>query len=67
MLRCENDMNASRAVVMAPGRREDGVLLLCDHASNRIPAEFGRLGLPEGELERHIAWDIGAAGVRLLA
>jgi len=36
---------------------------LCDHASNRIPPELGQLGLPESELERHIAWDIGAAGV----
>ncbi len=38
-------------------------VLLCDHASNRIPAEFGNLGLPVSELNRHIAWDIGAAGV----
>lgn len=51
------------AVVRLPGRRQGGVLLLCDHASNRIPPEFGQLGLPEGELQRHIAWDIGAAGV----
>jgi predicted N-formylglutamate amidohydrolase len=38
-------------------------VLLCDHASNYIPAELTNLGLPESELERHIAWDIGAAGV----
>jgi predicted N-formylglutamate amidohydrolase len=38
-------------------------VLLCDHASNHIPAELGNLGLPETELARHIAWDIGAAGV----
>ncbi|HUF74053.1 MAG TPA: N-formylglutamate amidohydrolase [Gammaproteobacteria bacterium] len=38
-------------------------VLLCDHASNHIPAELGNLGLPESELIRHIAWDIGAAGV----
>ncbi|MFT4563455.1 MAG: putative N-formylglutamate amidohydrolase [Gammaproteobacteria bacterium] len=35
----------------------------CDHASNRIPEALGNLGLPSDELERHIAWDIGAAGV----
>jgi len=38
-------------------------VLLCDHASNRIPAELNNLGLPESELVRHIAWDPGAAGV----
>jgi len=36
---------------------------LCDHASNHIPAELHDLGLPASELARHIAWDIGAAGV----
>ena len=43
------------------GRRDCGVLLLCDHASNAVPAEFGRLGLPDPQFERHIAYDIGAA------
>jgi predicted N-formylglutamate amidohydrolase len=38
-------------------------VLLCDHASNYVPAELYNLGLPETELARHIAWDIGAAGV----
>ena len=39
------------------------VLLLCPHASNYIPLSYGNLGLPGSELQRHIAWDIGAAGV----
>jgi len=44
------------------------VLLLCDHASNRIPAEFGSLGVPQEDLLRHIAYDPGAAPlVRALA
>jgi predicted N-formylglutamate amidohydrolase len=38
-------------------------VIQCDHASNRIPRALGRLGLPESELERHIAWDIGAGAV----
>ena len=38
-------------------------VIFCDHASNRIPGELKNLALPESELERHIAWDIGAAGV----
>jgi predicted N-formylglutamate amidohydrolase len=38
-------------------------VLLCDHASNHVPAEFNNLGLTESDLSSHIAWDIGAAGV----
>jgi predicted N-formylglutamate amidohydrolase len=38
-------------------------VILCDHASRHIPAELDDLGLPPAELGRHIAWDIGAAGV----
>jgi predicted N-formylglutamate amidohydrolase len=38
-------------------------VIQCDHASNRIPRALGTLGLPERELERHIAWDIGVAAV----
>jgi predicted N-formylglutamate amidohydrolase len=38
-------------------------LIICDHASNRVPEELRDLGLPPSELNRHIAWDIGAAGV----
>ncbi|MFT4582163.1 MAG: putative N-formylglutamate amidohydrolase [Gammaproteobacteria bacterium] len=40
-----------------------GFFLSCDHASNRIPEALGNLGLASSELGRHIAWDIGAAGV----
>ncbi|MCB1519474.1 MAG: N-formylglutamate amidohydrolase [Hyphomicrobiaceae bacterium] len=46
-----------------PGRADAGLILLCDHAENTFPAEYGTLGLPPAELERHIAYDIGAAGV----
>jgi predicted N-formylglutamate amidohydrolase len=39
-------------------------LVTCDHASNTVPEEVGgTLGLSEGEMGRHIAYDIGAAGV----
>jgi len=38
-------------------------VFFCDHASNTVPAELRSLGLPSSELARHIAWDIGAAGV----
>jgi predicted N-formylglutamate amidohydrolase len=39
------------------------MVIICDHASNRVPAGYGDLGLPAAAFERHIAWDIGAAGV----
>lgn len=38
-------------------------LFTCDHYGRRIPRALGDLGLPESELVRHIAWDIGIAGV----
>ncbi|MGO4707373.1 N-formylglutamate amidohydrolase [Microvirga sp. 2MCAF38] len=45
------------------GSLESGVLILCDHASNAVPEDYGDLGLPLAEFERHIAYDIGAAAV----
>jgi predicted N-formylglutamate amidohydrolase len=38
-------------------------LLTCDHYGRLIPRALGDLGLPASELSRHIAWDIGIAGV----
>ena len=38
-------------------------LLVCDHAGRRIPRRLRDLGLNEADLARHIAWDIGIAGV----
>lgn len=35
----------------------------CDHYGRLIPRALGDLGVPESELTRHIAWDIGIAGV----
>jgi predicted N-formylglutamate amidohydrolase len=46
--------------------REQGrsdIFLTADHAGQVIPRSLGRLGLPEAELDRHIAWDIGIAAV----
>ena len=39
------------------------LLLVCDHASNRVPEGLDKLGLSDAELVRHIGWDIGAADV----
>ncbi len=39
------------------------LLIVCDHASRALPRALGSLGLPDAELERHIAYDIGAAAL----
>lgn len=38
-------------------------VLVCDHASNRVPRSLGTLGLDVDRLAEHIAWDPGAAEV----
>ncbi len=38
-------------------------LLVCDHASNRIPASLDALGVSPADLDTHFAVDIGAADV----
>ncbi len=40
------------------------VIVLCDHATRHIPPDIGAadLGLALGDLERHIAYDVGALG-----
>ena len=38
-------------------------IIVADHAGARIPRRLANLGLPDSELKRHIAWDIGALSV----
>ncbi|WP_299348495.1 N-formylglutamate amidohydrolase [uncultured Shimia sp.] len=47
--------------------RKSRWLITVDHASNRVPAEIngGDLGLDPADMERHIAYDIGALGCSL--
>ena len=47
--------------VNASGRSP--IVLVCEHASNFIPEHLHRLGLSEVDVQRHIAYDIGAVGV----
>lgn len=43
-------------------------VLVCEHASNHVPQHLNGLGLNEADLQRHIAFDLGAAQVaRLLS
>jgi predicted N-formylglutamate amidohydrolase len=57
-----------RTAVFAPfelidGDRKRGIVLLADHAKRDLPDEYGDLGLPASEFQRHIAYDIGAEQV----
>ncbi|MDP3262213.1 MAG: N-formylglutamate amidohydrolase [Tabrizicola sp.] len=42
-------------------------LITCDHASNHVPDWIGggSLGIGPADMARHIAWDVGAAGLAL--
>lgn len=58
----------TRSSLFAPfeiveGDRRKGLVILCDHARRDLPEEYGTLGLPPSELDRHIAFDIGAEAV----
>lgn len=39
------------------------LVIVCEHAGNRVPAPWRDLGLDAVSLADHIGWDIGAAGV----
>ncbi|HMA49707.1 MAG TPA: N-formylglutamate amidohydrolase [Magnetospirillaceae bacterium] len=58
-------LSADEPRAVAESRRDgrSDFVILVDHASRRIPKSLQALGLPESELVRHIAWDIGALGV----
>ncbi|MGE0222450.1 MAG: N-formylglutamate amidohydrolase [Acetobacteraceae bacterium] len=46
--------------------RESGssdIFLTADHAGRLIPRRLKQLGVADSEMQRHIAWDIGIAGV----
>jgi predicted N-formylglutamate amidohydrolase len=67
-----DSVNGSTALLAPDERRvsialnagvDSPFLLLGDHAGRDIPRALGDLGLPPAELDRHIAWDIGVAGL----
>ena len=58
----------TRSAVFSPfelveGDRSLGLVLLADHAKRSLPDEYGDLGLPAAEFQRHIAYDIGVEAV----
>ncbi len=66
-------MTTSAPALLTPGERgpvrvlraggASDFVLTADHAGNAIPRRLGTLGIATADLERHIAWDIGIAGV----
>jgi predicted N-formylglutamate amidohydrolase len=61
----EKLIEASEGPVFAVSRADglSDIVLVCEHAANRMPRALGTLGLDAATLEGHIAWDIGAAAV----
>ncbi len=51
------------AFELIDGDRTRSLVLVTDHATSRMPEEYGTLGLPAKEMERHIAYDIGTERV----
>ena len=51
------------AVLAANRQGRSSFVIVVDHASPRIPRRLHDLGLPATQLQRHIAWDIGALAV----
>ena len=45
------------------GDRTKGLVLVADHARRTLPEDYGDLGLPAAEFDRHIAYDIGVEAV----
>ncbi len=63
-MRCEIFAPVVRAPFIEVGRGGGfQFVIVVDHAGRRIPRRLNDLGLPAAELQRHIAWDIGALGV----
>ncbi len=59
-----NDLK-DKAVQIIGHNRDSEIVITCDHASNHVPPEVGNgsLGLSAADMDRHIAYDVGAAGV----
>ena len=49
--------------IVGAGRGDSAFVIVADHAGNAIPRALGDLGLGDEERSRHIAWDIGVAGL----
>jgi predicted N-formylglutamate amidohydrolase len=52
-------MDDFQSFEILPGEHDRGMVILGDHAMNRLPTRYGNLGLPDAAFMRHIAYDIG--------
>lgn len=39
------------------------IFLICEHAGRAVPSALGDLGIDPEEMDRHIAYDVGAEGL----
>ncbi len=51
------------AVMVARAEGGGDYFITCEHSGRAIPRRLGDLGVAPADLTRHIAWDIGVAGV----
>ncbi|MDF1607901.1 N-formylglutamate amidohydrolase [Hoeflea sp. YIM 152468] len=56
-------MSGFQPFEIIPGDPRRSLVILADHAMNRLPAEYGDLGLSAEAFTRHIAYDIGVEDV----
>ncbi len=54
------EAEVTEAFEIMSGSLESGIIFICEHASNFIPRDYDNLGLEERDLNRHVAFDIGA-------
>jgi predicted N-formylglutamate amidohydrolase len=57
------DLAEAPAVEIINAEGAGSAVLVCDHASNRVPRRLGTLGIESVQLADHIGWDPGAADV----
>ncbi|MFG6177991.1 N-formylglutamate amidohydrolase [Halomonas sp. THAF12] len=56
---------SSESVEIHKGDARGPVVILCEHASHRIPVSYRNLGLDPVHRQSHVAWDLGARGLAL--
>lgn len=57
------DVDEPAAFELINAEGDNALVLIADHASNRVPRCLQQLGLSEDVLSSHIAWDAGTANV----
>ncbi|MCZ8153389.1 MAG: N-formylglutamate amidohydrolase [Rhodobacteraceae bacterium] len=58
-----SDQSTGFPPVIENGSAKGRAVIVCEHASNHIPALWGDLGLTPDQRSAHIAWDPGALGL----